>query len=198
MQHATWGPTSSVYVSLQFFFFFLRERKRTCMCEQGWGREGGRGSEAGSVLTAVNPMRGLNSWTVRSWPEPKSDAQLTEPLKCPNLYPVFIYWTRFLQLLKLSVSKGELLIFLSAHLFSFLNFLLTFIYYWETQSVSRGRVERGGDTESEVGSRLQAVSTEPDAELELPNYKIMTWAEVRRLTDWATQVLLAHLFSKCY
>ena len=44
----------------------------------------------------------------------------------------------------------------------------------ETQSVSRGRVERGGDTESEVGSRLQAVSTKPDAGLELTNCEIMT------------------------
>ena len=35
----------------------------------------------------------------------------------------------------------------------------------ETQSVSRGGVERGGDTESEAGSRLRAVSTEPDAGL---------------------------------
>ena len=31
------------------------------------------------------------------------------------------------------------------------------------------RAERGGDTESEAGSRLGAVSTEPDAGLELPN-----------------------------
>ena len=34
--------------------------------------------------------------------------------------------------------------------------------------------EREGDTESEAGSRLRAVSTEPDAGLELVNHKIMT------------------------
>ena len=34
--------------------------------------------------------------------------------------------------------------------------------------------EREGDTESEAGSRLQAVSTEPDAGLELMNREIMT------------------------
>ena len=34
--------------------------------------------------------------------------------------------------------------------------------------------EREGDTESEAGSRLGAVSTEPDAGLELLNHKIMT------------------------
>ena len=37
----------------------------------------------------------------------------------------------------------------------------------------RGR-ERGGDTESKAGSRLPAVSTEPDAGLELMNREIMT------------------------
>ena len=37
-----------------------------------------------------------------------------------------------------------------------------------------GRSEREGGTESETGSRLLAVSTEPDAGLELTNCKIMT------------------------
>ena len=50
-----------------------------------------------------------------------------------------------------------------------------------------GGAEREGDTESEAGSRLWAVSTEPDAGLELTDHEIVTWAEVRRLTDWATQ-----------
>ena len=44
-----------------------------------------------------------------------------------------------------------------------------------------------GDTESEAGSRLWAVSTEPDAGPELTNREIVTWAEVGCLTDWATQ-----------
>ena len=34
--------------------------------------------------------------------------------------------------------------------------------------------EREGDTESEAGSRLRAVSTEPDAGLELMDRDIMT------------------------
>ena len=38
----------------------------------------------------------------------------------------------------------------------------------------RGGVEREGDTESEAGSRLQVVSTETDAGLELTNCKIVT------------------------
>ena len=40
--------------------------------------------------------------------------------------------------------------------------------------MSRGAAEREGDTESEAGSRLRAVSTEPDMGLKLPNRKIMT------------------------
>ena len=40
--------------------------------------------------------------------------------------------------------------------------------------MSRGGVEREGDTELEAGSRLQAVSTEPDTGLELTNREIMT------------------------
>ena len=34
--------------------------------------------------------------------------------------------------------------------------------------------ERGGDAESEAGSRPRAVSTEPDAGLELTNCEIIT------------------------
>ena len=46
----------------------------------------------------------------------------------------------------------------------------------ERQSVSsgEGQREREGDPESEAGSRLPAVSTEPDAGLEPTNRRIMT------------------------
>ena len=65
-----------------------------------------------------------------------------------------------------------------------------FIYFWrsERQSVSGGGAER--DTESEAGPRLWAVSTEPQVGLQLTDCEIMTWAEVGRLTDWATQAPL--------
>ena len=42
-----------------------------------------------------------------------------------------------------------------------------------------GGAEREGDTESEAGSRLHAVSTEPDTGLELTNREIMTRAEIK-------------------
>ena len=44
----------------------------------------------------------------------------------------------------------------------------------ERQSTSRGGEDREGGTESEAGSRLPAVSTEPDVGLELVNPEIMT------------------------
>ena len=44
----------------------------------------------------------------------------------------------------------------------------------ERECVSRGGAEREGDTESEAGSRLRAVSPEPDAGLELRNREIVT------------------------
>ena len=39
--------------------------------------------------------------------------------------------------------------------------------------MSGGGAEREGDTESEAGSRLWAVSTEPNAGLELTDHQIM-------------------------
>ena len=40
--------------------------------------------------------------------------------------------------------------------------------------MSRGGAEREGDTEAEAGSGLPALSTEPEAGLELINREIMT------------------------
>ena len=66
----------------------------------------------------------------------------------------------------------------------------------ERQSMSMGGVDRGGDTELEAGSKLWAVSTEPDARLNPTNCEIMPWAEVGRLTNWATQVpLYVYIFN---
>ena len=49
--------------------------------------------------------------------------------------------------------------------------------------MSRGGAEREGDTESEAGSRLPAVSPEPHAGLEPMNREIMNGAEVGGLAD---------------
>ena len=38
-----------------------------------------------------------------------------------------------------------------------------------------GEGQREGDAETEAGSRLRAISTEPDAGLELTDREIVTW-----------------------
>ena len=55
---------------------------------------------------------------------------------------------------------------------------------------SGGGAEREGDPDSEAGSRLWAVSTEPDSGFEPTDCEIMPWEEVWCLTDWATQASL--------
>ena len=63
-----------------------------------------------------------------------------------------------------------------------------FIYFLrkretEHEKVGVGVGEREGATKSKAGSRLWAVSAEPDAGLELMDHEIMTWAQVGSLTD---------------
>ena len=53
-------------------------------------------------------------------------------------------------------------------------FIFIFERERERQSVSGGEAERQGDAESEAGSRLGAVGTEPDAGLEPTTWEIMT------------------------
>ena len=44
----------------------------------------------------------------------------------------------------------------------------------ERERAQAGEEQKEGDTDSEIGSRLRAVSTEPDTGLELTNHEIMT------------------------
>ena len=53
-------------------------------------------------------------------------------------------------------------------------FLHLFLRERERQSTSGGGAEREEDTDSEAGSRLRAVSTEPNAGLEPADCEIMT------------------------
>ena len=66
-------------------------------------------------------------------------------------------------------------------LFLLKKFFLTFIFERERdrdrQSVSGGGTEREGDTESEAGSRLWAVSTEPDVGLN--SQSVRSWPELK-------------------
>ena len=67
-----------------------------------------------------------------------------------------------------STSAQSLFIFIKKLCFN------VYLFLKERQSVNRGGSEREGDTESEAGSRLRAVSTEPDAGLQLKSREIMT------------------------
>ena len=78
-------------------------------------------------------------------------------------------------------------------------FNVFFLFLRERQTEHElGRVREREDTESEASSRLWVVSTEPDIGLEPTDHEIMTWAEVRCLTNWATQVpRYEWVFHKC-
>ena len=59
----------------------------------------------------------------------------------------------------------------------------------ERECMSRRGAERQRQNlKPAASSKLWAVSTEHHAGLELRSSEIMSWAEVRRSTDWATQV----------
>ena len=78
------GKNHIIIIKKYFFYLFLRDRGRV------WAGEGQRERETqnpkqapGSELLAQSPTWGLKSQTVRSWPEPKSDTQPTEPPRYP-------------------------------------------------------------------------------------------------------------------
>ena len=54
------------------------------------------------------------------------------------------------------------------------NFNVYYVFLRETDRAQAGEGQREGDTESEAGSRLRAVSAEPDAGLEPTSREIMT------------------------
>ena len=92
-----WLTLTAFY--LNFFIYFLTfihfwEAERDIECEWGRGRDRGRRrirsrlqapkQAPGSELSAQSPTQGLNPRTVRSRPEPKSDAEPTEPPRRPS------------------------------------------------------------------------------------------------------------------
>ena len=65
-----------------------------------------------------------------------------------------------------------------------------FLFIFDRERERERELGRGREREGDTGSRLRVVCTESDVGLELMNHEIMTWDEVGRLTDWATQVPL--------
>ena len=79
-------PRHPCYCKYFFKCLFVFETER----DRAWTGEGQRERETqnpkqapGSELSAQSPTWGSNSRTARSWPEPKSDAQPTEPPRHP-------------------------------------------------------------------------------------------------------------------
>ena len=69
---------------LTFIYFWEGETDREWARQEQRERERQNPKEPpGSELSAQSPTRGSNSWTARSWPKPKLDAQPTEPPRCP-------------------------------------------------------------------------------------------------------------------
>ena len=54
-------------------------------------------------------------------------------------------------------------------------FFNVYLFLRQRHSMNRGGAEREGDIESEIGSRLRAISPEPHAGLELTDREIVTW-----------------------
>ena len=72
------------------------------------------------------------------------------------------------------IREGFLEEAVSEWFFFFLFFFNVYLFLGQRQSMNGGGAEREGDTESEAGSRLRAISPEPDAGLELTDHEIVT------------------------
>ena len=98
---ALWGFKFFFLVApLKKFFFnvylFLRETETECQWVRGRERERetqNRKQAPGSEPSVQSPARGSNSRAVRSWPEPKSDAQPTEPPRRPSASVFKLVWS---------------------------------------------------------------------------------------------------------
>ena len=80
---------------------------------------------------------------------------------------------------------------LSLHFFFFSVYIFIFERQTERErervQVGRGRERGKHRIESEAGSRLWGVSTEPDVGLKFTTHEILTWAKVGSLADRTTQ-----------
>ena len=109
LSNFTYNVTFSI-----LFIYFEKER----VCEQGRGKERGRKRiQAGSMLSAQSLMQGLNSCTVKSWPEIKPKVgHLTESPRCPTffhfklhyfIYGWWYYFSDYYFIEKASMIQGK-------------------------------------------------------------------------------------------
>ena len=106
-------------------------------------------------------------WGVRGLPEcwecSVSCSGYVDKLTCENSSDgsllMYICYIRIVYFKKFSTKMNK-------GVFIFFNVYYLFLRERDRHSMSRGGAEREGDAEPEAGSRLRAVSTEPDAGLE--------------------------------
>ena len=101
-----------IFNFLMFLYFWERERERQTdrVSRGGAEREGETQNSKqapGSMLSAKRPKRGSNSQTVRSWPEPKSDTQPTEPPRHPYFICFLKFVCLFIYLKREAEREGE-------------------------------------------------------------------------------------------
>ena len=92
--HRMWNHLEEICLKICLTFIYFWETKR----DKVWAGEGQKERETQNPkkapdfeLSAQRPMQGLNPWMVRSWPEPKSHAQPTEPHRHPKICCVSIH-----------------------------------------------------------------------------------------------------------
>ena len=98
-----WVYQNSFFINVYLFF----ERQSMSRGEQREGETQNTKQAAGSELSAQSPTRGLNSRTVRSRPEPKSDGQLTEPPRHPSVVDFLMFIYLFLRKHKQGRRRGR-------------------------------------------------------------------------------------------
>ena len=81
-----------VWMAFFVLSYFERERERASGVRQRERRD--RESEAGSTLSVQSLVQGLNSWTVRSWLDPRSEVEcLTDWATQAPLGSECFWWT---------------------------------------------------------------------------------------------------------
>ena len=143
-------------------FIFGTERDRARAGKGQTGRETQNLKQApASELSAQSPTWGSNSWTMRSWPELKLNAQPAEPSKCPSIVNYIHHVVHYV-----------------------LRTYFVLSLFWERErehEQGRGRERRSERTLS----KLHTASMEANTGLKPMNREVMTWAEVGGSTNWA-------------
>ena len=138
-----WLSHPGAPVNLFFLMFiYFWQRQRQSVSRGGAEREGDTESKAASRLWAVSCQHRAMSCEIMTWAEVRMLKWLSHP-GVPTII-TFMYY-------KISVERTQLV-----------KKMFIFIFGRDSDNASGLGAEREGDTESEAGSRLWAVSTEPD------------------------------------